>query len=74
MANVTTNNSLSLEDINRPFNVGLTVPALLAELEQTFPADPPQRNESHASMIWRGGQVSVVDWIRRRINEDTLNG
>lgn len=48
----------------------LTPAALLAELEERFPPSPPQQHETHEQMLWRGGQVSVVEWIRSRLQED----
>ena len=48
----------------------LTPHALLEELEERFPALPPQQNEPYEQMLWRGGQVSVVEWIRSRLKED----
>lgn len=74
MANVTTNNSLSLEQMQRPFKLGLTVDGLMKELEITFPELSPQRNESHEALMWRGGERSVVNWIRSRIQEESNSG
>lgn len=48
----------------------LTVERLLAELEETFPPNNPVPDTSINQIMYRAGQVSVVDWIRTRISEE----
>lgn len=48
----------------------LTPATLLAELDERFASDPPQQHETYEQMLWRGGQVSVVSWIRSRLQDD----
>lgn len=69
MANVTSTD-LYFRDVTKPLNIGLTVEALLQELETIFPERSAQYNETHAALMWKGGERSVVNWIRSRINED----
>jgi hypothetical protein len=55
---------LSLQDVTE-----LSTDSLLAELEDTFPEESPGRAESLEDLMWRGGQRSVVNWIKERIND-----
>ena len=48
----------------------LTVERLLAELEETFPPNNPVPDTPINQIMYRSGQVSVVDWIRTRISEE----
>lgn len=50
---------------------------LLNELEERFPNQSPQLDETHQQLMWRGGQRSVVEFLRRQFEEQTkrqLNG
>jgi len=55
---------LSLQDVTE-----LSTDSLLAELESTFPEESPNRTECLEDLMWRGGQRSVVNWIKERIND-----
>jgi len=57
-------NELSLQQAQ-----GLSTDSLLAELEETFPEESPGRTESYEDLMWRGGQRSVVNWIKQRIED-----
>lgn len=43
-------------------------PAVSAELvdalDQLFPEQSPGANETHTQLMWRGGQRSIVRWLR----------
>jgi hypothetical protein len=65
---------LTARDLLGPINLGLTVESLLQELEDVFPEMSPQPKEPHEELMWRGGQRSVVRWIRSRIEMDSRNG
>jgi hypothetical protein len=55
---------LSLQDVTE-----LSTDSLLTELESTFPEESPNRTEALEDLMWRGGQRSVVNWIKERIND-----
>ena len=48
----------------------LTVERLLGELEENFPPINPKPDTPINQIMYRAGEVSVVDWIRNRISED----
>jgi hypothetical protein len=54
--------------------LGLTPRSLLNELEDVFPEQSPEFGESYNDLRWRGGQRSVVRWIKDRIETDQVNG
>ena len=43
----------------------------MEELNQRFPNKSPELSETHADLIWRGGQRSVVDFLTT-IHEEQL--
>jgi hypothetical protein len=61
---------LSLETLAQPLNVGLSVETLLKELDERFPEQSPGFFEEYPKLMWRGGQRSVVNWIRSRITDE----
>ena len=61
---------LTARDLLGPINLGLTASALLEELEERFPEQSPQYNEKIEKLMWRGGERSVVNWIRSRLQEE----
>jgi hypothetical protein len=44
---------------------------LLNELEERFPNQSPHLNETHQDLMWRGGQRSVVEFLRGQFEERT---
>ena len=48
----------------------LTVERLLAELEDNFPPINPNPDTPINQIMYRAGQVSVVDWVRNRISNE----
>jgi hypothetical protein len=51
-------------------NIGLTVDALIAQLENDFPMFLPQPNDPQNMIMYKSGQRSVVEYIKQ-LNEDT---
>lgn len=50
---------------------------LIRALEERFPQRSPQKHESHEDLVWRGGQCSVVDFLRAEHDDqhrDQLEG
>jgi len=48
----------------------LTVERLLAELEDLYPPFNPTPDTPLNQIMYRSGQVSVVEWIRTRITTE----
>jgi len=44
---------------------------LLNELESRFPNNAPQIDETHTQLMWRGGQRSVVEFLRGQFEEQS---
>jgi len=51
-------------------NFGLTVRRLLEELEDVFPPVNPTPDTPLNQIMYRAGQVSVLEWISNRLDED----
>jgi hypothetical protein len=49
--------------------IGPTLPFILEELEQKFPPVNPHPKEELASIMYKAGQRSVVEWIVNRLDE-----
>tara|TARA_R100000742_G_C4236584_1_gene57081 strand:+ start:91 stop:264 length:174 start_codon:yes stop_codon:yes gene_type:complete len=49
--------------------LGPTPDSLLVELEEKFPPVNPHPKEELASIMFKAGQRSVVEWYRNRIEE-----
>lgn len=49
--------------------IGPTLPFILEELEQKFPPLNPHPKEELASIMYKAGQRSVVEWIVNRLDE-----
>ena len=49
--------------------LGPTLPFVLEELEENFPQVNPHPKEEIGSIMYKAGQRSVVEWIRKRIDE-----
>ena len=43
---------------------------ILNEMEETFPQINPHPAENLQTIMYRAGQRSVVDWLRKRIQEN----
>lgn len=52
-------------------NLGLTVEALVSELQETFPVFLPQPSDPQNMIMYKSGQRSVVEWVLNRINENS---
>lgn len=44
---------------------------LMEELNQRFPNKSPDISETHADLLWRGGQRSVVDFLQKIFEEQS---
>jgi|TARA_R100000458_G_C8123396_1_gene141338 hypothetical protein len=49
--------------------IGPTLPFILEELEEKFPPVNPHPKEELASIMYKAGQRSVVEWIVNRLDE-----
>lgn len=43
---------------------------ILQEMEEIYPANTPDPNDTHATIMYRAGQRSVVEWLTKRISEN----
>lgn len=48
----------------------LTVERLLGELEELYPPFNPTPDTPINQIMYRSGQISVVEWIRTRITQE----
>lgn len=62
---------MQIQTSHSTLNLGLTVEALLAELEQHFPYYPPHPNDTDRMILYKAGQRSIVEWIKLRLEEDS---
>ena len=46
---------------------------LLRELSLRFPNQSPQKDETHHELMWRGGQRSVIEFLRTQYEQQTKN-
>jgi hypothetical protein len=46
---------------------------LLRELSLRFPNQSPQKDETHQQLMWRGGQRSVIEFLRTQYEQQTKN-
>ena len=42
---------------------------ILREMEEIYPPNTPDPNDTHAIIMHRAGQRSVVEWLTKRISE-----
>ena len=49
---------------------GMTLTAILAQLEEVFPPTNPTPDMTMEQIMYRSGQRSVVEWILHRIDEE----
>ena len=49
--------------------IGPTPEALLNELEETFPPSTPHPKEELASIMYKAGQHSGVEWYKERLTK-----
>ena len=49
--------------------LGPNVQSLLIEMEEKFPPITPHPKEELASIMYKSGQRSVVEWYRERLDE-----
>ena len=50
--------------------IGPTYNSLLQEMEEKFPPVNPHPKEELASIMYKAGQRSVVEWYKDRIGEE----
>ena len=63
---------MQIQTSHSTLNIGLTVNALLDELEQIYPLANPSPDIPVLQIMYRAGQRSVVEWITQRINNEEL--
>ena len=49
--------------------LGPNVQSLLIEMEENFPPINPHPKEELASIMYKSGQRSVIEWYRSRLDE-----
>jgi len=49
--------------------LGPTMQSLVIEMEEKFPPINPHPKEDIASIMYKAGQRSVVEWYRNRVEE-----
>ena len=59
---------MQIQTSHSTLNLGLTVERLLEELEDNFPPFTPHPKEELASIMYKAGQRSVVEWYKDRID------
>jgi len=52
--------------------IGLSVKALLLELEDNFPPFLSQPNDSINTIMYKSGQRSIVEWITHRLSDEEI--
>jgi hypothetical protein len=63
---------MQIQTSHSTLNIGLTVDALVSELEDRFPLTNPGPTDPINSIMYQAGQRSVVDWINSRIQNEEL--
>ena len=64
--------NMQIQTSHSTLNIGLTVDALVSELEDRFPLTNPGPTDQINSIMYQAGQRSVVDWINSRIQNEEL--
>ena len=64
--------NMQIQTSHSTLNIGLTVDALVSELEDRFPLTNPGPADQINSIMYQAGQRSVVDWINSRITNEEL--
>tara|TARA_B100000212_G_scaffold184564_1_gene139161 strand:+ start:350 stop:538 length:189 start_codon:yes stop_codon:yes gene_type:complete len=49
--------------------IGPTLPFIVQELDEKFPQVNPHPKEEYGSIMYKAGQRSVVEWIKKRVDE-----
>ena len=49
---------------------GMTVKSLLNQADETFPPTNPGPGDSMATIMYRSGQRSVIDWLNKKLEEE----
>lgn len=49
--------------------IGPTLPFIVQELDEKFPQVNPHPKEEYGSIMYKAGQRSVVEWIKKRLDE-----
>ena len=60
---------MQIQTSHSTLNLGLTVDRLLEELEAQFPPFTPHPKEELASIMYKAGQRSVVEWYKNRLDD-----
>ena len=48
----------------------MTVKSLLNQADETFPPINPGPGDSMATIMYRSGQRSVIDWLNKKLEEE----
>ena len=65
--------NMQIQTSHSTLNLGLTVDRLLEELEAQFPPFTPHPKEELNTIMYQAGQRSIVEWIKKRINDEELS-
>ncbi len=49
---------------------GMEARAVMTEMEEIFPPVDPDPDDSIAKIMYRSGQRSVVEWLRKKLEEN----
>lgn len=63
---------MQIQTSHSTLSLGLTVDALVNELEDRFPLTNPGPDAQINTIMYQAGQRSVVDWINSRIQNEEL--
>jgi hypothetical protein len=63
---------MQIQTSHSTLNIGLTVDALVSELEDRFRLTNPGPDTNIQTIMYQAGQRSVVDWINSRIDNEEL--
>ena len=62
---------MQIQTSHSTLNLGLTVDALVNELEDRFPLTNPGPDAQINTIMYQAGQRSVLEWIENRLDEET---
>ena len=55
--------------MNQLETYGLTVKQIVQEMDEIFPPLSPTLYDTHAAIMYKAGQRSVVEWLYKKLEE-----
>ena len=55
--------------MNQLETYGLTVKQIVQEMDEIFPPLSPTPHDTHAAVMYKAGQRSVVEWLYKKLEE-----